>query len=250
MDKIAITIDYEFDWGGRVKSSYAIDYMLERVLDIANIHNSKFTFFISGETVKRTKHHILSIQSNSHEIASHGFNHNIVYDKLTKDELKREICDSKNILEDLTGNKIYGFRTPQFRKNRWNEELLLECGYRYDSSSVETDFLNRYKKNQHQYEKITNFPVSTIYGKLPAGLKWINLFGNFVKSNNQIKVIYLHLFDLLSMKDILKLYDKSVINNIVLLFYLSRRGTVLKSFESISKKSDTLINYLYEENAN
>jgi len=37
LDKIAITIDYEFDWGGRVKSSYAIDYIPPKILNIENI---------------------------------------------------------------------------------------------------------------------------------------------------------------------------------------------------------------------
>lgn len=244
MQKIAVTIDYEYDWGGRVKTVYAIEKNIDKVLEIFEKNSAKATFFISGETANKTKNIIRKIYEHGHEIASHGYNHNLRYDLLTKEKLNFEIENSKKILEDLIGEAVYGFRTPQFRKNRYTEELLLKNGYLYDSSSVETNFLNRYKKNQFQFGKIKNFPVSSIYGKIPAGLKWINLLGKHIKKSSEVTVIYLHLFDLLSMKDIIKLYDSKKISKIVLLFYLARRRDLFKTLEDISISSKPLKQFL------
>ncbi len=247
MAKVALSIDYEFDWGGRVKSSVAIETMTDIVLDILDKNDAKATFFISGETVDKTKDKILKIYQRGHEIASHGFNHNVQYDKLSYTRLDLEMQISKKVLEDTIQDKVYGFRTPQFRKNRHTEELLLKNGYMYDSSSVEVNFLDRYEKNQFQYGQIKNFPVSSIYGKIPAGLKWINLLGNHIKSSNGIVVIYLHFFDLLPIKKILQLYDKKVIKKTVLLFYLARIGSLENSLRKVSKDSKTLKSYIKED---
>lgn len=244
MDKIAITVDYEFDWGGRIKSAYAIDKMTDKVLKIFDECNAKGTFFISTETAKVTKKNILDIYNAGHEIGSHGHDHNVEYDKLSKDKLDYEISTSKDILENMISDKILGYRTPQFRKNKYTEELLLKNGYIYDSSSVSTNFLDRYKKNQFQDGEIVNFSVSSILGKLPAGVKWINLVGNHIKKDNDVTVIYLHLFDLLTIKEIINLYDKQVISKVVMLFYITRVGSILSTLKKLSYNSRPLKDYL------
>jgi len=247
MGQVAVTVDYEFDWGGRVDSIYAIEKMTNKVLEILDNNSAKSTFFISTETVMKTKNTILDIYNAGHEIASHGHNHNIQYDLLTKNELEYEIENSKNILEDLISDKVYGFRTPQFRKNLYTEELLLKHKYLYDSSSVNTDFLDRYKKNQNQNGMIKNFSVSSLFGKVPAGLKWINLIGNYIKNDDELKIIYLHLFDLLSMKDIIKLYDKKLISKVVLIFYISRRNSLLKTITDVSVSSSSIYSLMVQD---
>lgn len=246
MGQVAVTVDYEFDWGGRTQNVYGIEKTIERVLEIFEQNSAKSTFFISTETVEKTKDIIKKIHKAGHEIASHGHNHNLKYDELSKDELNFEIGTSKNILEDLIGEQIFGFRTPQFRKNKFTEEILLKNEYRYDSSSVNTDFLDRYKKNQYEFGNIQTFPVSTIYNKIPAGLKWINLIGNSIQHDEGIKIIYLHLFDLLSMKDIYSLYDKKLISKTVLLFYMARTKNLFRTLELISKNSIVLKNNFRE----
>lgn len=244
MGQVAVTVDYEFDWGGRTQSVYGIEKTIDKVLEIFEQNNAKSTIFISTETVEKTKKIIKKIHLAGHEIASHGHNHNLKYDVLNKNELNFEIATSKKILEDLTGEQIIGFRTPQFRKNQFTEELLLENGYKYDSSSVNTDFLDRYKKNQHEFGYIKSFPVSTIFNRIPAGLKWINLVGDYPNNSEEIKVIYLHLFDLLSMKDIFGLYDSKVIKLHVLMFYLARRSSLFKTLNLLSISSKSLKSYM------
>lgn len=235
---LSLTIDYECDWGGRVQSTYAIEKMTDSVLSIFNEFGTKGTFFISTETAEATKPYILAIAKEGHEIASHGHEHAIHYDTLTKDELTYQLSTSKKILEDITGAEILGFRTPQFRKNQYTEEVLLENGYKYDSSSVQVSLKNRYNAMQHTTDLLPSFPVSALYGKLPAGIKWANLFGGSL-SPQKPQVVYVHLFDLLSISDTLRQYKKGIPLS-VLMFYMARNGSTLSTLKSFSMSSQSL----------
>ncbi|MCK9372240.1 MAG: polysaccharide deacetylase family protein [Sulfuricurvum sp.] len=234
----SLTVDYEFDWGGRIKSWRAIEKMTIPLLECFEKAGAKATFFVSGETVESTKPFLKMIANAGHEIASHGFNHNLRYDLLTKEELLNEIVRSKGVLEEATGNEIIGFRTPQFRKNQWTEEVLTELGFLYDSSSVNTSLAGRYKERQYEYGLLPQIPVSTIYGRFPAGTKWINILGKKIDPHEH-KVIYLHPFDSMSIKETLNSYRKEIPLS-VLAFYLTRFGSILKTVEHLSKDSVTL----------
>ncbi len=76
------------------------------------------------------------IARDGHEIASHGWWHYRV-NTIDPDTFRDEIRKSKAILEDLTGTPVEGFRAPSFSitpGTEWAFDLLLEEGYRYDSS--------------------------------------------------------------------------------------------------------------------
>src|SRR5215471_8033274 len=52
-------------------------------------------------------------------------------------EILDDIMRSKKILEDLTGQPVWGYRAPSFSitaRSEWALDILLECGMRYDSS--------------------------------------------------------------------------------------------------------------------
>lgn len=247
---VCLTIDYEFDWGGRTQSVYGIEKTIDKVLEIFEQNNAKSTFFISTETVEKTKHIIKKIHLAGHEVASHGHNHLFYYDKLSKDEIEHEISTSKKVLEDLVSDNVDGFRTPYFKKNQYTDELLDKYRYKYDSSSVNTTLYGRYENKQFVTNKIQHFSVSTLYGKLPAGLKWINIFGNGIKKDDELNIIYLHLFDLLSIK---QLIEDENINKIPLkyrLFYLARLYPILTTFQNISFNSITIKSLIKDNTSN
>ncbi|MFZ2889939.1 polysaccharide deacetylase family protein [Sulfuricurvum sp.] len=233
-----ITIDYEFDWGGRVKESKAIDQVTLPLLETLQKVDAKATFFVSAETVAKTLPMLRTIVEAGHEIASHGFHHDLKYDTLSRDELHLEIRSSKETLEDALGVKVVGFRTPQFRKNRYTEEVLSELEFLYDSSSVNTSLQGRYQERQHEFGLIPEIPVSTIYGRFPAGIKWINLIGTKFDPS-PIRVIYVHPFDLLNLSDTLRSYS-SKISPLVLAFYLARIGSPLNTIAKVARNSHTL----------
>ncbi|MCX6073405.1 MAG: polysaccharide deacetylase family protein [Campylobacterales bacterium] len=235
---ISLTIDYEFDWGGRVKTAKAIESMTHPLLECLDKVGAKATFFVSAETVLSTKPMLQAIVNAGHEIASHGFHHDLKYDILSRNELKEEIRSSKESLEDALGVQIVGFRTPQFRKNRYTEETLLEFGFLYDSSSVNTSLSGRYQERQYEFGFLPEIPVSTLYGRFPAGIKWINLLGAGFDPTSH-RVIYLHPFDLLSMAETVHSYTKGI-SPLVLAFYLARFTSPLGTVEKVARGSVTL----------
>jgi len=91
------------------------------------------TFFILGWIAERLPHLVREIRSRGHEVASHGYQHNLCNQIPSKD-LKRDLSDSKKLLEDIIGDRIYGYRAPSFSVNNSILKIIEDCGYLYDSS--------------------------------------------------------------------------------------------------------------------
>jgi polysaccharide deacetylase family protein (PEP-CTERM system associated) len=106
------------------------------LLDLLSERDAHGTFFILGWIAERSPELVREIAGRGHEVASHGANHERVT-KLTKDEFRESVRSSKRVLEDTTGRLVIGYRAPNFsivRGGEWALEILLEEGYRYDSS--------------------------------------------------------------------------------------------------------------------
>lgn len=239
MKNTIVTVDFESDWGGRADSIHAIDRMTGPVLESLDRSQARATFFVSTEIAEPAKPWLKKIAAAGHELASHGHLHKPHYDQLSKDELREQLKRSKGILEDIGGTAVSGFRTPQFRKNVHTEEVLAELGYSYDSSSVLVDLPGRYRRSQHQNEKLPEFPVAHLYGRFPAGVKWINLMGFGRSSIKDAAVVYVHLFDLMAMRETLQLAGSDT-DWRVLMFYLARRGSPFRTLQGLLEGSATL----------
>ena len=233
-----ITIDFEADWGGRVDSINAVNKMTGPLLEALDEAGTRATFFVSTEIASRAANWLKLISAQGHEIASHGHRHYVQYDKLTTHALRKEIKDSKAILEDICSVKVFGFRTPMFRKHKDTEEVLMESGYLYDSSSVEVGLMGRYKKAQYINNVLPEFQVGSIKGYLPAGIKWMNLYGNRAITERG-GLIYVHLFDLMTLNETLRSYSPEV-GKKALLFYLARRGSPLSTLKRALKPTRSL----------
>ena len=95
--------------------------------------NPKATFFILGWIAERIPSLVNEIYKRGHEVASHGLCHDLIYN-CSLDDVKRDLADSKNILEDLIGSRVYGYRAPSFSINNDFLKIAEESGYLYDSS--------------------------------------------------------------------------------------------------------------------
>ena len=107
-----------------------------RLLDLLCAHGVEATFFVLGWVAERHPSLVRRIADAGHEIASHGWWHHRVT-ALQPSEFREEIRTSKALLEDITGNAVFGFRAPSFSvtpKSRFAFDVLVEEGYRYDSS--------------------------------------------------------------------------------------------------------------------
>jgi polysaccharide deacetylase family protein (PEP-CTERM system associated) len=108
----------------------------DRVLELLDAHGVRGTFFVLTWNAERHPEVVRRIASAGHEIASHGYRHRLIYDQ-SPAEFRDDILRSKKILEDLTGEPVWGYRAPSFSltsASLWALDVLLECGMRYDSS--------------------------------------------------------------------------------------------------------------------
>jgi polysaccharide deacetylase family protein (PEP-CTERM system associated) len=109
---------------------------IDALLETLDRHNARGTFFVLGWVAKHRPEVVLSIAAAGHEIASHGFWHERVT-ALDRDTLREDLRSSKQTLEDLTGVEVAGYRAPSFSIIpgwEWAFDILVEEGYRYDSS--------------------------------------------------------------------------------------------------------------------
>jgi polysaccharide deacetylase family protein (PEP-CTERM system associated) len=96
----------------------------------------KGTFFILGWIAERYPRLVRRIQKEGHEIACHGYAHQLIYHQF-KEEFRNDIRRAKAILEDITGSEVIGYRAPSYsitKKSQWAFEILSEEGFKYDSS--------------------------------------------------------------------------------------------------------------------
>ncbi len=107
--------------------------------------NLKATFFVLGWVAKRLPNLIREIHSCGHEVASHGYYHNLC-DQQPVEELKRDLTDSKKLLEDIIGSPVFGYRAPSFAINNDILKIIEDCGYLYDSSYNSFAMHGRYGK--------------------------------------------------------------------------------------------------------
>ena len=114
----------------------------DKILDLLAERRVRATFFVLGWVAERHGGLVRRIVSEGHEIASHGYAHELLSAQTTK-QFQEDIRKSKRILEDLTGESVWGYRAPGYsltEETKWALPLLVEEGYRYDSSlCVEPD---------------------------------------------------------------------------------------------------------------
>lgn len=113
-----------------------VEANVERLLDLLEAHGATGTFFTLGWIADRHPRVVRAIADAGHEIASHGWWHRRVV-TLTREQFRDEVRNSKLLLEDVAGAPVIGYRAPSFSilpRVAWAYDVLLEEGYRYDSS--------------------------------------------------------------------------------------------------------------------
>jgi polysaccharide deacetylase family protein (PEP-CTERM system associated) len=107
-----------------------------RMLDLFDEFQVRGTFFVLGHVAEHHPELVREIASRGHELASHGFGHRLVYDQ-TPDEFRADVRRAKQLLEDLSGQQVRGYRAPSFSvtaQSLWALDVLIEEGHSYDAS--------------------------------------------------------------------------------------------------------------------
>lgn len=143
-----------------------------RLLDMFDEYEVKATFFVLGWVAERKNELVREIAARGHEVACHGYSHQLVYEQLPE-AFREETIRSKSILEDIIQAPVRGYRAASYsitERSRWALDILAESGFDYDSSifPVRHDRYGMpntpeypYRIETPQGNSLVEFPLST-----------------------------------------------------------------------------------------
>ena len=113
-----------------------VEKNFSRLLDIFSEKNVEVTCFFLGWIAERYPHLVKEAASRGHEIASHGYGHELVYEQ-SRQDFYDDVRRARLLLEDISSDAVVGYRAPGFsttEETPWFFDALAEAGYHYDSS--------------------------------------------------------------------------------------------------------------------
>lgn len=276
--KSAFTVDVEDGvsiamrdaFGKIVPQTNRVEKNTFKILDLLDNNGVKGTFFILGQVAESFPELVYEIGLRGHEIGVHGYDHWQFY-KISPQKAFDEISRAKHLIEDVSGQKVYGHRAPSFSimpETKWGLDIVAEAGFTYDSSIMPCKMKGYgwpgfpkeiVKIETTNCNSLIEIPMTTdsFFGKdFPVcGGGYLRLFPEFVTrySFNRISAIrpvniYIHPYEL----DIEKYPDYyfeelnkcSFIKRLKMKSYWMNRGTVYNKIENLLKSNqfEPLIN--------
>lgn len=197
----------------------------DRILELFDRLNFKSTFFFTGYIANLYPKLVKRIIKEGHEIACHNYHH-LDYEYEDVAIFKKDLSESKKLLQDLSGQEILGYRSPNSSVPSCLVEALEENGFKYDSSVTPTrkifgkfgDFTKAPSVPYHPSSKdiavegnspIWEIPWATFpYLKFPAGSGIMHRIGgnlyNNIATNSSLKKgatsYYFHPYELAELK--------------------------------------------------
>ena len=130
-------------WDGRELRVEKNCHHLMDLFDSFSEVKVRATFFILGWVAMRLPGLVREIHQRGHEVASHGFDHDLCT-ALSRKALLADLHRSRECLEETIGCRVNGYRAPSFAIDNEILSLIEQSGYRYDSSFNSFDGHGRY----------------------------------------------------------------------------------------------------------
>lgn len=149
-------------WDGFESRVVASTHRILNALEAASVRG---TFFVLGYVAERHPELVRAIQAAGHEIGCHSYWHRLVY-RQTPKEFRADLRQARDLLQDITGVSVTAYRAPSFsitRRNLWALDILIEEGFRFDSSIYPT---------YHDRYGIAGAPPQPHQIARPAGTLW------------------------------------------------------------------------------
>jgi len=109
-----------------------------RILRLLAERGIRATFFVPGYTAERHPDPIRAIRDAGHEIAHHGYLHELLTG--ASEAAEREYLErGLDVLDRVAGVRPAGYRAPWWETTDRTLDLLVEYGFRFDSSLFDAD---------------------------------------------------------------------------------------------------------------
>ncbi len=107
-----------------------------RLLDLLERHGVRATCFVLGWTVEHRPGLLEQIVRRGHEIACHGYAHQLLY-QIGPDRFRADLERAISVIAGVCETPLRGYRVPGFSlidRTPWAFEILADAGFDYDSS--------------------------------------------------------------------------------------------------------------------
>ncbi len=142
----------------------------EKVLRILEEAGVRGTFFVLGWVAERFPRLVRAVRRAGHEVGCHSYWHRRVC-KQTPDEFRGDLCEARDVLQDILGERVTAYRAPTYsilRDNLWALDVLIEEGFTLDSSIYPTHHdrygIPGFRPEPHEIRRakgsITEFPAA------------------------------------------------------------------------------------------
>jgi len=157
-----------------------VERNVDQILALFDRHGVKATFFTLGWIAERYPELVRRLVAEGHELASHGWSH-VRVTQQDHDAFRADVTRTKQLLEDLSGTEVIGYRAASYSigaSNLWALDVLEETGHRYSSSifPIQHDLYGMPEAPRFAFRpgggELLEFPVTTVRmgGKnLPCG---------------------------------------------------------------------------------
>ena len=113
-----------------------VEASTHRMLQLLDDSGTRATCFVLGAVADSHPALVREIAARGHEIASHGYAHQLVYTQ-TPEVFRDDVRRAKQTLEAIAGVRVRGYRAPSYsvtERSLWALDVLSEEGYDYDAS--------------------------------------------------------------------------------------------------------------------
>ncbi|MCA1823082.1 MAG: polysaccharide deacetylase [Mycobacteriales bacterium] len=177
--RLTVCLTFDFDamspWVRRTKNPSAISrgefgaVAIPRILELLATNDIAATFFTPGHTALAYPALMRDIVAAGHEVAHHGWVHENP-EELSPDEERAVLVKGIEVLTEVTGARPVGWRSPAWAMSPVSIDLLLEHGFRYDSSLMGNDFSPYYVRRGDRWSADApyEFGVETDLVELPV----------------------------------------------------------------------------------
>jgi len=122
---------------GKEEISQALPYTLEILSRYPSI---RATFNVAAQAVLMDKQAVQQILNTGHEVAAHGYRHDMDWDSKHSDEQEELIVKAKELLQSALGVDVVGWATPRGGKHSADVELLKKHGFLYTRDRSYADY--------------------------------------------------------------------------------------------------------------
>lgn len=200
--RMAVMLSFDFQGGEGVRpdrngkinheewtqAEYGPQTGIWRILRILEETGVKATFLTCGGIAERYPEQVKAIVQNGHEVAGHGYHHEVARD-LTLEQEREVIEKTTAMIEKRAGTRPIGWRSCTQSPN--SLELLMEHGYLWNSNSFSFDlpFIWEYKERMLVELPRQPFGDGRAYGSRDSGTPsdalaiWKGMFDQFYEES-------------------------------------------------------------------